>query len=111
MATKIAGVPLPCRCVVLLTLFVSLPPSQVKVRGGVDRRWGRTDMRLNGGFGTPQIDGGGSQGTWHADARLVRSLRVIDELALFGSVTNAASASAMGAFHYTTAGLSLRLAL
>ena len=91
--------------------FAPTPYQLAEVRGGVDRRWGRTEVRLSGGLGAQQVDDGAGQSAWHADARVVRSFRVVDELALFGSVTNAASASATGAFHYTTAGISLRLAL
>ena len=91
--------------------FAPRPYQLGELRGGIDRRWGKTEVRASGGIGLQEIGAAASQSAWHGDLRIVRSFRVIDELALFGSVTNAASASTTGAFHYSTAGVSLRLGL
>ena len=66
---------------------------------------------VGGGAGYQRIDFGDGQGAWQADARLTRTFRVVDEIALFAAVTNAASASATGAFKYTSAGLVARIGL
>lgn len=91
--------------------FAPRPYQLVEIRGGVNRAWGAWGARVSGGLGTQTIGSGSSQNAWHADLRLTRRLRVIDEVALFGGITNAASASTTGAFKYKTAGLSLRLGL
>lgn len=91
--------------------FAPRPYQLAEVRGGANRIWGSWGTRVSGGIGAQKIGTGSSQSAWHADVRLTRRLRVIDEIALFGGITNAASASTTGAFKYKTAGLSLRLGL
>lgn len=91
--------------------FAPRPYQLAEVRGGANRLWGSWGARVSGGLGTQTIGAGSSQSAWHADLRLTRRLRVIDEIALFGGITNAASASTTGAFRYKTAGLSVRIGL
>lgn len=91
--------------------FAPKPFQLAEVRGGATRQWGAWGGKLGGGFGIQRINSGGDQSAWHADLRISRRLRVIDEVALFGAITNAASASTTGAFKYTTAGASLRIGL
>jgi len=91
--------------------FAPDPYQLVELRAGAARSWGPWRARLAGGFGSQRINSGDSQDAWHADLRLSRSFRVIDELALFGGVTNAASASTTGAFKSRTAGVSFRVGL
>jgi hypothetical protein len=61
--------------------------------------------------GDERINSADRQDAWHADLRLARRFKVIDEIAIFGGVTNAAAASTTGAFKSRTAGLSLRVGL
>ena len=91
--------------------FAPHPYQLAELRGGANRAWGDWGARLTGGLGTQTIGAGASQSAWHTDLRLTRRLRVVDEIALFGGITNAASASTTGAFKYKTAGLSVRLGL
>ena len=91
--------------------FAPRPYQMVELRGGMNRQWGVWGARATGGIGSQQISSGASQSAWHADLRLTRRLRVIDEVAVFGSITNAASASTTGAFKYTTAGLTIRIGI
>ncbi len=91
--------------------FAPKPYQLAEVRGGVNRPWGPWGVRVAGGIGSQRIGSGDAQSAWHADLRLTRRFRVIDEVALFGGITNAASASTTGAFKYQTAGLSIRLGI
>lgn len=91
--------------------FAPDPYQLLEVRGGASRQWGPWGARIAGGLGGQWIDSGDRQDAWHADVRLTRRLKVIDEIAIFGGVTNAAAASTTGAFKSRTAGISLRLGL
>jgi tetratricopeptide (TPR) repeat protein len=92
--------------------FAPQPFQLMEVRAGAARRWGPWAGRLAGGLGTQSIDAeGNGQDAWHAEFRLTRAFRVIDEVGLFGSITNAASASTTGAFKYKSAGLSVKVGL
>jgi tetratricopeptide (TPR) repeat protein len=92
--------------------YFSPDPYQLaELRAGAARQWGPWGARVVGGFGSQRIDAGDRQDAWHADARITRRMRVIDEIALFGGVTNAAAASTTGAFKSRTAGISLRVGL
>lgn len=87
------------------------PYQLVELRAGAARQWGPWGARLVGGYGSQRINSADRQDAWHADLRLTRRFKVIDELALFGGVTNAAAASTTGAFKSRTAGISLRVGL
>ena len=91
--------------------FAPRPYQLAELRSGMNRQWGVWGARATGGIGSQRIGAGASQRAWHADLRLTRRLRVIDEVAIFGGITNAASASTTGAFKYQTAGLAIRLGL
>jgi tetratricopeptide (TPR) repeat protein len=92
--------------------YFSPDPYQLaELRAGAARQWGPWGARLVGGFGSQRIDSGDRQDAWHADVRITRRMRVVDEIAIFGGVTNAAAASTTGAFKSRTAGLSLRFGL
>ncbi|HEU4569807.1 MAG TPA: tetratricopeptide repeat protein [Gemmatimonadales bacterium] len=91
--------------------FAPRPYQLLDLRLGGARRWGAWGARLAGGFGSQRIGDGDAQDAWHAEVRVTRSFRVLDELALWANVTNAASASTTGAFRYTSAGLSARIGL
>ena len=91
--------------------FAPKPFQLIEVRGGAARRWGPWSGRLAGGLGTQRINSGDGQDAWHAEFRLTRAFRTIDEVGIFGSITNAASASTTGAFKYKSAGLTARIGL
>ncbi len=91
--------------------FAPDPYRLAEVRAGAARQWGPWGARVVGGYGAQRIDAGDRQDAWHADIRLTRRLRVLDEIALFGGVTNAATASTTGAFKSRTAGLSVWIGL
>ncbi|HTK56069.1 MAG TPA: hypothetical protein VL295_04550, partial [Gemmatimonadales bacterium] len=91
--------------------FAPKPFQLIEVRGGAAKRWGPWSGRLAGGLGTQSINSASGQNAWHAEFRLTRAFRVIDEVGIFGSITNAASASTTGAFKYKSAGLTARIGL
>ncbi|HVX87844.1 MAG TPA: tetratricopeptide repeat protein [Gemmatimonadales bacterium] len=91
--------------------FAPKPYQLLDLRAGGARRWGAWGARLSGGLGTQRIDSGNGQDAWHAEFRLTRSFRVLDEVALWGNITNAASASTTGAFRYKSAGMTVRIGL
>jgi hypothetical protein len=91
--------------------FAPDPYQLTEIRAGAARQWGAWGARLVGGFGAQRIDSGDRQDAWHADVRLTRRLKVIDEIAVFAGVTNAAAASTTGAFKSRTAGIAARFGL
>ena len=91
--------------------FSPTPFTTYEARGGWDRGevpWG---VRVSGGLGVQQVSGGATQAEWHGELRLERRWGVVNDLAVFGGITNSAAASTTGAFRYGTAGISLRLGL
>ena len=65
---------------------------------------------LSGGLGLQQIDTLASQDQWHLDGRLARQWGRTWALELVGGRSTSAAASAVGAYAYTTLGLTLRRA-
>jgi tetratricopeptide (TPR) repeat protein len=91
--------------------FAPTPFRLLQLRGSFARQWNGWGVRVGGGAGYQRIDSGDGQEAWQVEGRLTRSLRIVDEIGIFGAITNAASASATGAFKYTSAGLVARIGL
>ncbi len=75
--------------------------------------WGREGTRwnagLSGGLGVQRVDAA-AQSQWHADARLARRIGAHWQLEAFAGKSTSAAASAVGAYAYSTASLTLRRA-
>lgn len=83
-----------------------------KLRGSYAWQRHRWSVRLEGGIGGQQVGAGARwQNEWHAGATVSRAWGWINEIALVGTVTNAAATSATGAFRYGTGGVRMRLGL
>jgi len=80
----------------------------------VTAAWGREGTRwsagLSGGAGVQQVDTAQVQSQWHADARLARRIGAHWQLEAFAGKSTSAAASAVGAYAYSTASLTLRRA-
>lgn len=76
--------------------------------------WGQEGPRwssgLSAGYGTQQIDSSAVQSQWHADARIARRIGAHWQLEAFAGKSTSAAASAVGAYAYSTASLTLRRA-
>lgn len=82
------------------------------VSGEVTAGWTHEDPRwslgLGGGFGAQRVDTLAVQDQWHADARVARTWATDWQVELRGGRSTSAAASAVGAYSYSTLGLSLR---
>lgn len=82
------------------------------VSGEVTAGWSHEDPRwslaLGGGFGAQRVDTLDVQDQWHADARVARTFATDWQVELRGGRSTSAAASAVGAYAYSTLGLSLR---
>lgn len=83
----------------------------VELRGNWAWQRHRWTARLDGGAGGQQVSTAAWQSEWHAGATIGRGWGANNQVALAGSVTNAAATSATGAFRYAAAGVRLRLGL
>ncbi len=76
--------------------------------------WAREGTRwssgLSGGLGTQRIESRALQSQWHADVRVARRIATRWQVELFAGKSTSAAASAVGAYDYTTAALTLRRA-
>ena len=74
--------------------------------------WAREGTRwsgaLSGGLGLQKIDSLATQGQWHLDGRISRQWGPTWAVELVGGTSTSAAASAVGAYDYTTLGLTLR---
>ncbi|MCC6782900.1 MAG: tetratricopeptide repeat protein [Planctomycetes bacterium] len=70
-----------------------------------DPRW---SLGFGGGYGAQRVDTLDVQDQWHADARLARTWASNWQVELRGGRSTSAAASAVGAYSYSTLGLSLR---
>ncbi len=82
--------------------------------GEVTGGWTREDpvwsIALGGGIGLQKVDTLATQDQWHYDARVARNWAQRWTLELHGGRSTSAAASAVGAYGYSTVGLSLRRA-
>jgi tetratricopeptide (TPR) repeat protein len=82
------------------------------VSGEITAGWTHEDPRwtlgLGGGFGAQRVDTLDVQDQWHADARVARTWATDWQVELRGGRSTSAAASAVGAYSYSTLGLSLR---
>jgi Flp pilus assembly protein TadD len=82
------------------------------ISGEVMGGWTYEDARwsggVSGGFGAQRVDTLATQDQWHADARIARTWSKVWSVELHGGRSTSAAASAVGAYEYSTLGLSLR---
>ena len=76
--------------------------------------WGREGTRwsagFSGGLGAQRVETATVQSQWHADARIARRVGAHWQLEAFAGKSTSAAASAVGAYAYATASLTLRRA-
>jgi len=75
---------------------------------GWARGTGTWSAGLSGGLGLQRVDTLATQNQWHVDGRLSRQWGSAWALELVGGRSTSAAASAVGAYSYTTLGLTLR---
>ena len=81
-----------------------------EVRGGYLTSSHGWETRLSGGAGVQQTSGSSAQAEWHVEGRLARRWSTLNQVELFGGITNSVASSVNGAFRYRTAGLRVILA-
>lgn len=79
-----------------------------EVTGGWAHEGPRWSLGLGGGYGAQRVDTLAVQDQWHLDARAARAWGDGWSLELRGGRSTSAAASAVGAYAYSTLGLSLR---
>ena len=79
-----------------------------EVTGGWAHEGPRWSLGLGGGVGAQRVDTAAVQDQWHLDARAARAWGDGWSLELRGGRSTSAAASAVGAYAYSTLGLSLR---
>lgn len=86
------------------------PPRFVsaEVTAGWNRESPRWSVGLGGGFGAQRVDTLATQDQWHADLRVARIWAAGWQVELHGGRSTSLAASAVGAYQYSTLGITLR---
>ncbi len=79
-----------------------------EVTAGWTRETPRWSVGVGGGYGAQRVDTLATQDQWHADARVARTWAAGWQVELHGGRSTSAAASAVGAYQYSTMGLSVR---